>query len=78
MTGNPADYQQKNGETIAVYFLPKGADKPFPPNACSAFDNISDSALKVLSKNSPCRATEPTTTVPGAATTTAPPTTSTP
>jgi len=28
---NPADYNQKNGETVAVYFLPKGAEKPFPP-----------------------------------------------
>ena len=79
MTGNPADYHQQNGETIAVYFLPKGAEKPFPPNACTAFENISDSALKVLSKNSPCRAVESTTTtVPGDTTTTAPATTSTP
>jgi hypothetical protein len=80
MTGNPADYHQQNGETIAVYFLPKGAEKPFPPNACSAFDNISDQASKVLSKSSPCRAAESstTTTLPGDTTTTAPATTSTP
>jgi hypothetical protein len=75
-SGNPADHNQKNGETIAVYFLPKGAEKPFPPGACSAFDNISDSALKILSKKSPCRATESTTTTAPA--TTAPATTSTP
>ena len=78
-SGNPSDYHQQNGETIAVYFLPKGAEKPFPPGACAAFQNISDAALKVLSKKSPCRATAATTTTPGATTdTTAPATTSTP
>jgi hypothetical protein len=82
-SGNPSDYHQQNGETIAVYLLPKGAEKPFPPTACAAFDNISDTPLKVLSKKSPCRATAPTTTtVPGAAgsttATTTPATTSTP
>jgi hypothetical protein len=75
-TGNPADHNQKNGETIAVYFLPKGAEKPFPPDACSAFANISDSSLKIVSKKSPCRASESTTTTAPA--TTAPATTSTP
>jgi hypothetical protein len=79
MTGNPADRRQKNGETVAVYFLPEGAETPFPPGACAAFDNISDTTLKVLSKRSPCRATESTTTTaPAAATTTAPAGTSTP
>ena len=37
-TGNPADYHQQNGETLAIYFLPKGAEMPFPPQACTAFD----------------------------------------
>ena len=32
-TGNPADYKLKDGETLAIYFLPKGAEQPFPPNA---------------------------------------------
>jgi len=86
MSGNPADFRQQNGETVAVYFLPKGADTPFPPGACAAFDAITDAATKVLSKKSPCRATESTTTTaPGATSdtvpttdTTAPASTSTP
>jgi hypothetical protein len=85
MTGNPADYHQQNGETVAVYFLPKGAEKPFPPNACSAFANISDASIRVLSKRSPCRAATTPTTAPGATSgtsattdTTAPASTSTP
>ena len=41
-TGNPSDYQQKDGETIAIGFLPKGTPLEFPPDACSAFANISD------------------------------------
>ncbi len=77
-TGNPSDYHMQDGETLAIYFLPKGADKPFPPDACSAFANISDSATAVLSKNSPCRAIDATTTTaPGATTTTAPAATTT-
>ena len=41
-TGNPADYHQQDGETIAIGFLPEGVDLDFPPDACAAFDNISD------------------------------------
>lgn len=80
MSGNPADYRQQNGETVAVYFLPKGAETPFPPSACSAFENISDATIRVLSKKSPCRAVESTTTTaaPGATTDTTAPATSTP
>jgi hypothetical protein len=70
-TGNPADYHQKDGETFAVYMLPKGADMPFPPAACTSFAQISDQNSAVLSKNSPCRS-ETTTTAPA---TTAPVTT---
>jgi hypothetical protein len=77
-TGNPADYKMKDGETLAIYFLPKGADKPFPPNACSAFANISDNATASLSKSSPCRAIDATTTtLPAETTTTVPAATST-
>jgi hypothetical protein len=77
-TGNPSDYHMKDGETLAIYFLPKGADKPFPPDACTAFDQISDNATAVLSKNSPCRSIDTTTTTaPGETTTTAPAATTT-
>lgn len=78
-TGDPSDYKMKDGETLAIYFLPKGADRPFPPAACSAFANISDNATAVLSKNSPCRAIDATTTtVPSATTAPAAPSTSSP
>jgi hypothetical protein len=86
MSGDPSDYRQRNGETIAVYFLPKGADTPFPPSACSAFSEIGDLGTSgLLSKRSPCGTAETTTTAPGATTTlpgdtttTAPASTSTP
>jgi len=75
-SGNPSDYHMKNGETLGIYFLPKGVDRPFPPAACSAFANISDNAAAVVSKGSPCLKQATTTTVPGAPTTT--PTTAAP
>jgi hypothetical protein len=65
-TGNPADYKVQDGATIAVGFLPKGAELGFPPEACTAFSNISDqNTAAVVSKNSPCRAdTSTSTTTP--------------
>ena len=79
-TGNPGDYHKKDGETLAIGFLPKGADRQFPPDACSAFANISDqNSAAVLSKNSPCHATtrrrpraDGTTTAPTATSTSSP------
>lgn len=72
-TGNPSDYHQQDGETIAIGFLPKGAKLPFPPDACTAFANISDQqTAAVVSKNSPCRAGLPTTTLVPPASTEAP------
>jgi hypothetical protein len=67
--GNPSDYKVQDGATIAIGFLPKGAELGFPPTACDAFANISDqNTAAVVSKNSPCRAdtstTAPTTTAP--------------
>ncbi|MFI5047607.1 MAG: hypothetical protein ACHQIG_11140 [Acidimicrobiia bacterium] len=74
-TGNPSDYHQQDGETIAIGFLPKGAKLGFPPDACAAFQNISDAnnAAVVVSKNSPCQpsaSTSTTTTAPNETTTT--------
>jgi hypothetical protein len=75
-SGNPSDYHMHDGETLAIYFLPKGAEQPFPPAACAAFANISDNATAVLSKHSPCLSQATTTTTPdGATSTTAPATT---
>ena len=70
MTGNPADYHQQDGETLAIYMLPKDADLPFPDQACTAFQQITDQQTALLSKKSPCRAIDAatTTTVPGATT----------
>ncbi len=67
-TGNPANFHQKDGETLAIYMLPKGAEMPFPDQACTSFSNISDQSTAVLSKNSPCRALATTTTAPPATT----------
>jgi hypothetical protein len=77
-SGNPSDYHMKNGATLGISFLPKGVAQPFPPDACSAFANISDASLAVLSKNSPCRSQTTTTTIPGADTSTTAPATTTP
>lgn len=79
-TGNPADYKMVDGETLGIYFLPKDADLPFPPDACKEFATISDAASAALSKNSPCRdeLTTTTTAPAGETTTTAPAVTTTP
>ncbi len=75
-TGNPSDYHQQDGATIAIGFLPKGTNLAFPPEACSAFANISDQqTAAVVSKDSPCRAEATTTTVAPPASTEAPTTT---
>ena len=72
-TGNPADYRQQDGETVAIGFLPKGVELGFPPAACDAFANISDqNTPAVVSKKSPCLA-QTTTTVPETTTTTTAP-----
>jgi hypothetical protein len=68
--GNPADHRLRDGETMAIGFLPKGAELGFPPGACNAFANISDlDTAASVSKGSPCLEST-TTTTPGAATTT--------
>jgi hypothetical protein len=77
-TGNPADYQQQDGETLAVYLLPKGAEMPFPDQACASFANITDQSGALLSKNSPCRSQTTTTAPATSAPATSAPATSTP
>ncbi len=76
--GNPADYHQQDGQTVAIYLLPKGADMPFPEAACTAFSNISDQSYAALSKDSPCRSQATTTTTPGGTTATTAPVTTAP
>ena len=41
-TGNPASYRPRNGDIVAVYFLPKGAKLEEPPDAKAALSSISD------------------------------------
>jgi hypothetical protein len=43
-TGNPADYKPKNGDIIAIYFVPKGDPLTEPPDAEQALANITDLA----------------------------------
>ena len=77
--GNLADFHQQDGETVAIYMLPKGANMPFPPAACTSFAQISDANSAALSKNSPCRSLTTTTTTPATTTpATTAPVTSTP
>ena len=67
-SGNPANYRQQDGTTVAVGFLPKGAKLPFPPDACSAFANITDQTVAaVVDPKSPCLATDTTTVPPSSA-----------
>jgi hypothetical protein len=71
--GDPSQYHQQDGVTLAVGFLPKGSDLAFPPDACSAFANISDqNTAAVVSAASPCRAGTSTTAPGSTATTQAP------
>ena len=68
--GNPSDYKLQDGATIAIGFLPKGAELGFPPQACDAFANITDqNSAAILTKDSPCRADTSTTTTTAPATT---------
>jgi hypothetical protein len=41
-SGSPSDYHPKNGDIVAIYFLPKGSPLPEPPDAQSALTNIQD------------------------------------
>jgi hypothetical protein len=41
-SGSPSDYHPKNGDIVAVYFLPKGEKLIEPPDAQSSLANISD------------------------------------
>jgi hypothetical protein len=58
-SGNPADFHPKNGEIVAIYYLPKGQKLEEPPTAQDALANIND-----LGGQPATDAT--TTTVPGA------------
>ena len=42
MSGDPAKYKFRDGEIVAVYFLPKGSKLPKPPGADDALANITD------------------------------------
>jgi len=40
--GNPSDYKPSNGDIVAIYFLPEGAELPEPPGAVDAVSNPID------------------------------------
>ena len=42
MSGDPAKYKFRDGEIVALYFLPKGSKLPKPPGADDALKNITD------------------------------------
>lgn len=69
-TGNPSDYKPKDGDVVALAFLPKSEDVPVPPNASSAPADDGGSTTALDSKS--CSTAGPgaettTTTVAGAA-----------
>ncbi len=41
-SGNPADYRPRNGDIVAVYFLPDGSPLPEPPGAEASLASIAD------------------------------------
>ena len=63
-TGDPADYKPKNGDIVAIYLLPKGAELEEPPDAEQSLTSISDMGGAPVSGEAPPAPTE--TTVPGA------------
>jgi hypothetical protein len=68
-TGDPSDHQIRNGEIIALYFLPKGSPLEQPPGSDDALHNIEDlggqSAIPGVSTSS---TTVPTSVPPADAT----------
>jgi hypothetical protein len=66
MSGNPADYHQKDGQIVIIAFLPKGAPIPMSPDACSALENIGDiNGGSSVDARSPCLSQPPATAAPG-------------
>lgn len=59
-TGNPADFNPKNADIVAIYFLPKGEPLPEPPQAQTALASINDLG------GQPAKPGVTQTTVPGA------------
>jgi hypothetical protein len=67
-TGNPADYHPKNGDIVALYFLPKGTKLAEPPGAQEALTSISDLNGQPVKGPPVSSTTTPGATVPGATT----------
>jgi hypothetical protein len=77
-TGNPADYHPKNGDIVAIYFVPKGSPLDQPPSANSSLDSIEDLGGQPATPQTPASSTPPASGVPDSTATTAPPPSSTP
>lgn len=76
-TGNPADYRPKNGDIVAVYFVPEGAPLEEPPGANTALNSIEDLGGQPATPQAP-PSTTPAATDPTATTAPAPTPSSTP
>jgi hypothetical protein len=58
-TGNPADYHPKNGDIVAIYFVPEGAPLDEPPAANSSLDSIEDLGGQPATPQAPASSTPP-------------------
>jgi hypothetical protein len=65
-TGNPADYRPKNGDIVALYFLPKGTKLEEPPGAQQALTSIQDLGGQPVKGPAVPSSGTPGETVPGA------------
>jgi hypothetical protein len=72
-TGNPADFNPKNADIVAIAFLPKGQKVPEPPDAESALSNIQDlGGAPAASTSSTTPASDSTAPAAGESSTTVP------
>lgn len=78
-TGNPADYHPKNGDIVAIYFLPEGDRLPEPKNVDQAFasNNVGSGAPVSGPTPAPQGSGSTATTAPAGGTTPTTPATST-
>lgn len=77
-TGNPADYRPKNGDIVAIYFVPKGSPLDQPPAANSSLDSIEDLGGQPATPQAPPSTSTPPSSDPTATTAPAPTPSSTP
>jgi hypothetical protein len=73
-TGDPADYRPRNGDIVALYFVPKGTKLEEPPGANAALDNIEDLGGQPATPQTPSGSTPvPSTPAPSTPVSSTPP-----